>query len=234
MRLKNPMDIQYSMLKADMVPLEAVDTVAQSITRCIAETHGPTHLDYALEVQQVFSVDRGYEKLKFMPFTHLKRNLLWHGSRLSNMVGILSQGLRIAPPEAPKTGYMFGKGVYFADCPSKSANYCYPNRADPYGLLILSEVAVGNAYHVKKADYMDAPPQFCHSTEALGKQIPDAANHVALDEGGALMATGSLSPTGPSDSTLMYNETVVYDVDQVCMRYVVLVKFKYADRGMPL
>ena len=31
------------------------------------------------------------------------------------MCGILSQGLRIAPPEAPVTGYMFGKGVYFAD-----------------------------------------------------------------------------------------------------------------------
>ena len=25
------------------------------------------------------------------------------------------QGLRIAPPEAPVTGYMFDKGVYFAD-----------------------------------------------------------------------------------------------------------------------
>lgn len=31
--------------------------------------------------------------------------LLWHGSRLTNWVGILSQGLRIAPPEAPCTGY---------------------------------------------------------------------------------------------------------------------------------
>ena len=36
----------------------------------------------------------------------LFRQLLWHGSRLSNWVGILSQGLRIAPPEAPVTGYM--------------------------------------------------------------------------------------------------------------------------------
>ena len=34
------------------------------------------------------------------------RKLLWHGSRLTNWVGILSQGLRIAPPEAPVTGYM--------------------------------------------------------------------------------------------------------------------------------
>ena len=37
------------------------------------------------------------------------RMLLWHGSRLTNFVGIISQGLRIAPPEAPVTGYMFGK-----------------------------------------------------------------------------------------------------------------------------
>ena len=32
--------------------------------------------------------------------------LLWHGSRLSNYAGILAQGLRVAPPEAPVTGYM--------------------------------------------------------------------------------------------------------------------------------
>lgn len=31
------------------------------------------------------------------------------GSRASNFGGILSQGLRIAPPEAPVNGYMFGK-----------------------------------------------------------------------------------------------------------------------------
>ena len=41
-----------------------------------------------------------------MMWMHVCRQLLWHGSRLSNWVGILSQGLRIAPPEAPVTGYM--------------------------------------------------------------------------------------------------------------------------------
>ena len=39
-------------------------------------------------------------------FIVVVRMLLWHGSRLTNWVGILSQGLRIAPPEAPVTGYM--------------------------------------------------------------------------------------------------------------------------------
>ena len=32
--------------------------------------------------------------------------LFFAGSRLTNFVGIISQGLRIAPPEAPATGYM--------------------------------------------------------------------------------------------------------------------------------
>jgi len=52
------------------------------------------------------------------------RKLLWHGSRLTNWGGILKEGLRIAPPSAPVNGYMFGKGVYFADMFSKSAQYC--------------------------------------------------------------------------------------------------------------
>ena len=49
----------------------------------------------------------------------------------------LIQGLRIAPPEAPVTGYMFGKGIYFADMVSKSANYCCTNRTNNNGEYFL-------------------------------------------------------------------------------------------------
>ena len=35
---------------------------------------------------------------------------------------------------------MFGKGVYFADMVSKSANYCFTNSNNNTGLLILNEV----------------------------------------------------------------------------------------------
>ncbi len=69
--------------------------------------------------------------------------MLWHGSRLTNYAGILSQGLRVAPPEAPSTGYMFGKGIYFADIISKSANYCHANKLFSTGCLLLCEVALG-------------------------------------------------------------------------------------------
>lgn len=43
-----------------------------------------------------------------------------------------------------QTGYMFGKGIYFADMVSKSANYCHTSQADPIGLVLLGEVALGN------------------------------------------------------------------------------------------
>jgi Poly(ADP-ribose) polymerase catalytic domain. len=52
--------------------------------------------------------------------------------------------LRIAPPEAPVTGYMFGKGIYFADMVSKSANYCCTSPDNSVGLMLLCEVALGN------------------------------------------------------------------------------------------
>lgn len=37
---------------------------------------------------------------------------------------------------------MFGKGLYFADMSSKSANYCYPTPNKNTGLVLLSEVSI--------------------------------------------------------------------------------------------
>lgn len=67
-------------------------------------------------------------------------------------MGIMSQGLRIAPPEAPKTGYMFGKGVYFADMIQKSYNYCNDHNApNSSKYLLLCEVAIGSPLELKAA-----------------------------------------------------------------------------------
>jgi hypothetical protein len=41
-----------------------------------------------------------------LSLTHTTTMFSTLGSRLTNFVGILNQGLRIAPPEAPATGYM--------------------------------------------------------------------------------------------------------------------------------
>ena len=77
---------------------------------------------------------------------------MWHGSRFSNFGGILSQGLRVAPPEAPSTGYLFGKGIYFADMAGKSATYCCPEISNNIGLLLLCEVALGETMSLYNPD----------------------------------------------------------------------------------
>ena len=156
------------------------------------------------------------------------RVLLFHGSRLSNWAGILSQGLRVAPPEAPVTGYMFGKGVYFADMSSKSANYCFANRANPIGLLLLCEVALGESNNLYDADPNARKlPKGKHSIKGCGRITSKAENFGKL-------ADGTSVPLGPAESTnndhpfsLMYNEFIVYDTKQIRIRYIAKIKFDF-------
>ena len=69
---------------------------------------------YNPKVLNIYSIKREGEEKRYTKSIG-NDTLLWHGSRISNYVGILSQGLRIAPPEAPSTGYNYGKGIYLAD-----------------------------------------------------------------------------------------------------------------------
>lgn len=69
----------------------------------------------------------------------------WRGVWLT--VGARGESVRRSSPvPSPplQTGYMFGKGIYFADMVSKSANYCHTFQGDPVGLILLGEVALGN------------------------------------------------------------------------------------------
>ena len=144
-------------------------------------THAATHSSYSLELLEAFEVEREGEAAAFTDVGN--RQLLWHGSRLTNWCGILSQGLRIAPPEAPVTGYMFGKGVYFADMVSKSANYCFATGSSDVGVISLSEVALGGTYDRLQAEYSAA--ESCkkagkHATWGKGKTAPDPAGDATL------------------------------------------------------
>lgn len=113
---EDPIDTHYRKLNAHLEPLPADSPEYGLIESYIVNTHAATHCSYKLELVNVFKVERAGEADRFAKHRQNEnRMLLWHGSRLTNFAGILSQGLRIAPPEAPVCGYMFGKGVYFAD-----------------------------------------------------------------------------------------------------------------------
>lgn len=222
----DPIDINYEKLKTKIEVVDKNTQEAEVIVQYVKNTHASTHNTYTLEVQEIFKIAREGEHQRYRPFEELhNRQLLWHGSRTTNYAGILSQGLRIAPPEAPVTGYMFGKGVYFADMVSKSANYCHTSQSDPVGLLLLAEVALGNMHELKKASHITKLPKGKHSVKGLGRTAPDPSATVSLE--GVQVPLGKGVDTNIDDTSLLYNEYIVYDVAQINLKYLLKIKFNY-------
>lgn len=211
----NPVDVHYSELKCSIEHVDS-DTM-ERLQNWVSNTTSPVH-NMVITVNRAFTVNREGEAARFWPFQSLpNRKLLWHGSRATNFVGILSQGLRVAPKEAPAHGYMFGKGIYFADIVSKAANYCCVTRGSPEALLLLCEVALGNVHQVTKAKSYKRPPVGFHSVMGVGRMGVSEKEEVL----GAEMGCGGIienEEVGFSD--LKFNELVVYDVGQVKMKYL--------------
>uniref|UniRef100_A0A6V7PG07 Poly [ADP-ribose] polymerase n=1 Tax=Ananas comosus var. bracteatus TaxID=296719 RepID=A0A6V7PG07_ANACO len=224
----DPLYARYKQLHCELVPVEADSDEYSMIKKYIANTHGKTHSSYTVDIVQIFKASRDGELENFKKFSDTKnRMLLWHGSRLSNWTGILSQGLRIAPPEAPVTGYMFGKGVYFADMFSKSANYCYASHASTAGVLLLCEVALGDMNELLFSDYnADKLPKGKLSTKGVGKTAPDMSESMTLEDG-VVVPQGTPKEDRFAKGTLLYNEYIVYNVNQIKMRYVIHVNFNF-------
>ncbi|KAG2641532.1 poly [ADP-ribose] polymerase 1-like isoform X2 [Panicum virgatum] len=222
------LDDKYMKLRCNITPLPHDSEDYKLVERYLLNTHAPTHKDWSLELEEVFSLDRDGELNKYSRYKNNLHNkmLLWHGSRLTNFVGILSQGLRIAPPEAPVTGYMFGKGLYFADLVSKSAQYCCVDRDNPVGLMLLSEVALGDMYELKKAMSMDKPPRGKHSTKGLGKTVPLESEFVNWRDD-VVVPCGKPVPSSVRSSELLYNEYIVYNTSQVKMQFLLKVRFHH-------
>jgi len=227
--LDNPVDTHYKKLKCGITPLSKDSEEWEVIKTYVKNTHAKTHNKYSLDIQDIYSLEREGEDAKFEKFAgDSNRMLLWHGSRLTNFVGIISQGLRIAPPEAPVTGYMFGKGVYFADMVSKSANYCNTSRENNVGCLLLCEVALGRVSEKFAADfYADKLPPGCLSTQGVGTTAPDPKGFVTMKDSVVVPCGVGKDMTLSEASTLLYNEFIVYDTSQIRIRYMVNMKFNY-------
>eukprot|EP01156_Anaeramoeba_ignava_P002449 Anaeramoba_ignava/a218427_146.p1 GENE.a218427_146~~a218427_146.p1 ORF type:complete len:748 (-),score=248.10 a218427_146:142-2385(-) len=226
----NPIDIHYSQLKTKLDPIQKDSDTFNVINKYLKNTHGKTHSHYSLDLLDAFEVEREGEFKKFEEFQDLDpRYLLWHGSRLTNFVGILSQGLRIAPPEAPVTGYMFGKGIYFADMCSKSANYCHATPSNNIAFMLLCEVALGKKKKLEGSKYMEKPPKGFNSTKGCGRTIPDPEKFHEMEDG-VIVPYGKPVQSKKHGRSLLYNEYIVYRENQARIRYLLKVKFNFKGR----
>ncbi|KAG7014360.1 Poly [ADP-ribose] polymerase 2 [Cucurbita argyrosperma subsp. argyrosperma] len=177
-KLKSKLEMVEALGEIELATKLLEDVNSIQVSKYAQNTHAKTHSKYTVDIVQIFKLSREGENERFKKFSNTKnRKLLWHGSRLTNWTGILSQGLRIAPPEAPVTGYMFGKGV-----------------------------ALGDMVELLDANYdADKLPEGKLSTKGVGQTEPNPS------EAGALL----------------YNEYIVYNVDQIRMRYVLQVTFNF-------
>eukprot|EP00922_Rhytidocystis_sp_ex-Travisia-forbesii_P045177 GHVS01067348.1.p1 GENE.GHVS01067348.1~~GHVS01067348.1.p1 ORF type:complete len:1044 (+),score=135.20 GHVS01067348.1:265-3396(+) len=251
------LDLEYEKLHCGLVPIEQDSGEWAMIKKMVKNTHASSHNCYSLNIEQIFKCDTHGARSGGVAQTFSSdignRVLLWHGSRLTNWVGILSNGLRIAPPEAPSTGYMFGKGLYFADVVSKSANYCLATPSDPRGVLILCEVALGEQAVMIEADEKADKATIeknLNSTWGVGKAHPNPTEdqYITSEEDGqrirvpagklvknkdniaaAVKSIEDAANGGGVDPSLLYNEYIVYRTEQVRVRFVVSVGFEFVD-----
>ena len=177
-----------------------------------------------LKLLEAYEIKREGEEERYLKDLKNKM-LLWHGTRISNFVGILSQGLRIAPPEAPSSGYLYGKGIYFADMSSKSCNYCYP--VNNIGLILLCEVALGNIEKRYQTDYQlpNTMKKENNSIQGVGDVYPEKGVYIDKD----IYVPCECPVQRNSDGIWGYsfNEFIVYDVRQVKLRYALKIQFDY-------
>jgi len=217
---ENPIDSSYKKLKADLVPINTDEDEYKMVEKYIANTH----LETTPKISGLFKVVRDGEKERFDAKKHLgNRKLLWHGSRLTNYVGIISQGLRIAPPEAPVSGYRFGQGIYFADVMSLSSKYCRTGSSNDF-VMILLDVVLGKTCDLLADKYMEKPQPGTDSTLALGSIAPDPKEVHTID-GECVVPFGKPINTGIK-SACYENQFIVYDVSQCTMKYMVHLNWK--------
>lgn len=224
----NFIDQNYDKLKCDIKQVPKTSKKFKLLQNYLISSNDSTHRCYNIDISDIYELDREGEKNRFDK--HCKnignRRLLWHGSRVTNFVGIISEGLRIAPPSAPASGYNFGKGVYFADMIAKSACYCRAESTNMDALILLCEVACGNPNEKSYFDYNAAQlPPGTHSTYGMGSNYPDPSKEI-VDDDGVVIPMGPRAKNGDGKQRgIGYDEWIVYNKSQIKMKYLLRCKF---------
>jgi len=215
----NQLDANYARLNTDIQPVEPDSDEYKLIEKYVKNSH-PKQTP---SIANIFKIRRDSDEQRFEAKKGLgNRMLLWHGSRLTNYVGILSQGLRIAPPEAPCSGYRFGKGIYFADLAQLSTRYCRAY-GQKYFCMLLADVALGKTADLDRDQFMTKALPGSDSTKALGTIEPDPAENFVREDG-VVVPCGKIHNSGYHNVSCMEHQYIVYDVAQCRLQY--LIQFK--------
>jgi len=225
----NILDSIYDDIGTTIKVLNAEDQIYNEIVKYVNNTQGATH-HYNLKVLDIFEVEQKGKKDKFDQTcaTIKERMLLYHGSAIANWLSILKHDLLINPAAVKNnvvvTGKMFGNGIYFANCISKSYGYCRADSSKGVACLALAEVAIGKTYKLPHSEHV-TPELLKHkgfdSTHGIGRYAPSMSTEVNQIS----IPNGQLSDT-TTNTSLLYDEFIVYKSEQQLIKYLVLVANK--------
>lgn len=190
-----------------------------------------TKSDHNCQIEQIFKIQRNDDGTKengHEIFDGLNNHqLLWHGTRITNVHQILAHGLKIAPAQAVATGCRLGKGLYFSDAVAEATKHCHANESKNAGVLLLCEVALGNAKKFYHSENVVELPDGLHSAHGVGEISPRSTEHI---DGEGVIHSGPLEKDFDINTDIDYNEFVVYNEQQAKLKYIVQWKLNAAHR----
>ena len=242
------LDAQFSSLGLqETTPLEKTSAEFDHLQKYFNHSNEAHSVISDATIENIYRITRGEEVKRFMASgydaTGMEaspvrdhRRLLWHGSRGCNFGGILTQGLRIAPPEAPANGKAFGNGIYLADRSSKSAAYCDPWTSNQTSLILLCETQLGDPSYIKTSHEYTAA-QSMRQKGLISTKMMENGKNEPLEWIDAVVVNEDLENAKMPNHKIELpeargnpNEYIVYDVAQLKIRYVFMLKWKGARR----
>lgn len=218
-----PVDLYYRRLR-DLTEIMDLDKESDEYKEISSYVTNTALRDPAarvrLELLEVFKVSRREEIGRFAPFERdANRKLLFHGTKITNIVGIMTNGLKL-----PERNSMLGKGIYFSDSISKSARYCCKHNSTEDGVVLMCEVALGRCENVeihrnRPVDHNNHPN--ADALQVLGLYNP-RTNHVRPD--GLIVPNGALELRINPNGHLLFNEYAVFDEARVKIKYLLKIK----------
>lgn len=220
--IDNNIHDKYLKLNSDIREIPYDSTEYKTLETYFYLNQGSTHDYYKyIDIDRIYEINR-LDETSFK--TTENSYLLWHGTNIINSVGIITSGLQIFDKAA--NGSMFGRGIYFANCSSKSLGYIGYNSVYKHFIIFLCEVIIDNKLEISNyASYSKTKLSKDVVTIGLGQWTPNKASFIKHYN--ITIPMGKLINSGISPiPSLIYDEYVVYDTSRIKIRYALLLKNK--------
>ncbi|XP_044588027.1 poly [ADP-ribose] polymerase-like [Cotesia glomerata] len=222
--LRNPMNVYYKNLHTTIEILDKKGPRFKIIEKYVNNTHAITHDHYSIKIDNVFLV-QSHDIKKYKKNLHNKK-LLWHGTIKTKISSILANGLQL--PDPSERDLMFGPGIYFSNCVSKAANYCNTDAKVPNGVLLLCEVALGTMLEFRAENDLIKLPDDKHSVFGRGVLTPEPTEVTTIPQNVQVPYGKLVTVDLGRSAKLRHDEFIVYDPNQIKIRYLLTVHFEYA------